>query len=81
MSSDDSTPARQNAPIDSGKQQPALATEGHLLEQPPEDIPALLDWIEEAQAATWTPIAIISIASVIVVLAVLLAVRLGWLPS
>lgn len=44
-------------------------------------IPALLDWIDEAEAVNRVPAAILSIAVLISAFALLLAVRLGWLPS
>jgi len=43
-------------------------------------IPALLDWIEEAEAVNRTSASNILITVLIVVVAVLTATRLGWLP-
>jgi hypothetical protein len=81
MSSGDSPPERQDATIESEGQRSAHGATRRSLRRSGRGIPALLDWIEEAQAVTWTPIAIVSIAVVTAALAVLLAVRLGWLPS
>jgi hypothetical protein len=78
---DDSVPARRVSSTESGEQQPSLATEEGAPGQATAGIPALQDWIAAAEAATWTPIARTSIAVFIVVLGILLALRLGWLPS
>jgi hypothetical protein len=80
MSSDRSMGVRQGSQTGrEGKPSPVGAKQ-HPSRRSRRGVPALLDWIEEAEAVNHTSAANILIAVLIVVVAVLTATRLGWLP-